>query len=419
MNALYERPQWVKHFNQFGPACGGAEHLIPLEISSLIEAASQVTGLSNFGLSDSGEEEWREDLEALLWSLNNEANLNTLGRLMVRAELLRTLQVRLRLNAFWAAHPDVLTSEVKAPIVIAGAARTGTSILQEVLSEDSQFHLPFTWRCLDPLPLGENRDQEISERINKARCEAEFWVDVQPEIRAQHDFGAELPTECIPFMSVDYCHDYWGMVANMPTWEARRLEKSYFIESYQLHKRLLQTMQYNEPEHKVWLLKSPAHIAFLDVLKGVYPDVRIIHTHRDPVKSIPSTASITSTIRWERSDQVDYKAVGEMVGFGFQFAMENVIDQRIDGRLPETQIVDVHLRELIKDPVLVIQNAYEHFGLEFSADMPAKITGYLQGKPKGKFGVHDYDMDRFGMSHSGLREQFKRYTDYYHIELED
>jgi hypothetical protein len=404
----------VSNFNQFGPACGGAEYLIPLAAEPLLTAASQATGLKDFGTGT-----WREDLDALLWSLNNEANLTTLGRLMVRAELLRTLQVRLRLTNFWASHPEALKAEVRAPIVIAGAARTGTSILQEVMSEDSQFHLPYTWRVLDPLPLGQNRDADIQNRISKARCEAEFWVDVQPEIRAQHDLGASLPTECIPMMAIDYCHDYWGMVAEMPAWDARRMEKSYFIASYQLHKRLLQTMQYNEPDNKVWLLKSPAHIAFLDVMKEVYPDVRIIHTHRDPVKSIPSAASITSTLRWQRSENIDCNALGETVSFGFQFAMENVINQRIDGRLPESQITDLHLKDLIKDPVTAIKAVYAHFDLPFAEDMPEKIIQYLNDKPKGKFGKHDYDISRFGMTANGLREQFKRYTDYYQVVLED
>ncbi len=411
--SLYQRPDWVSHFNQFGPACGDARYLVPLDAEPLIEAARQATGLKDFGEGD-----WREDLDSLLWSMNEEANLTTLGRLMVRAELLRTLQVRLRLVAFWASHPEVLDSPVHAPIVIAGAARTGTSILQEVLSEDDQFHLPYTWRVLDPLPLADDREADVRARMDKARCEAEFWVDVQPELRAQHDFGAELPTECVPLMSIDYCHDYWGMVANMPTWEARRMEKSYFIESYRLHRRLLQTMQYGEPDHKVWLLKSPAHLAFLDVITDVYPDVRFIHTHRDPVKCIPSTASVTSTLRWERTESVDCRALGDTVQMGFRFAMENVIDQRIDGRLPESRIADVHLQDLIEDPVSAIRTVYVHFGLTFSADMPQKIVHYLENKPRGKFGSHDYDMERFGMSADTLREDFRRYTDYYKVALE-
>lgn len=413
MRDLYVRPEWVRNLNQFGPAAGGPERVVPLEVESLLEEAARGTGLSRFG-----EGEWREDLEALITGLNEEAGLNLLGRVMARAELLRTLRVRLRLYAFWDEHPEVLESRVRAPIVIAGAARTGTSILQESLSEDSQFHLPYTWRCLDPLPLASDREADIADRRERARCEAELWVDVQPEIRAQHDFGADLPTECLLFMSLDYRGDYWGMIAHMPTWEERRLEKLYFAQAYEWHKRVLQTMQFGESDEKVWLLKSPAHLAFLDVFKQTYPDARIIHTHRDPVKCIPSTASITSTVRWERSDDVDCRAVGANIVLGFQFALENVLDQRLDGRLPESSIVDVHLQELIRDPAEVVRNIYTHLDVPLPDDMPDKVIHYLRNKPKGKFGKHEYDMSRFGMSPEGLREQFKRYTDHYGVELE-
>lgn len=410
MKNLYERPQWVRHFNQFGPACGSARALVPLHAEELVETAGAATGLDDFG-----SEEWRDDLEALVWSLNHEAKLNTLGRLMTRAELLRTLGVRLRLQALWREHPEILEAKVRAPIFISGAARTGTSILQESLSQDTRFHLPYAWRCLDPLP---STDDAIDDRRRRATCETEFWVDVQPEIRAQHDFGSDLPTECLIFMSIDYRGDYWGMVAHMPTWETRRLEKEYFKEAYAWHERILKTMQFGEPEDRVWLLKSPAHLAFLDVLKATYPDVRIIHTHRDPVKCIPSTASITSTVRWERSDEVDCEGIGNNIRFGFQFAMENVLDQRLDGRLPESQIVDVHLQDLIRDPKSVVRQVYEGLGLELPPDLPESVVRYLREKPKGKFGQHSYDMAQFGMDAAGLREQFARYTEHYGVATE-
>lgn len=405
-----QRPSWVKHFNQLGTAAGSAEQLVPLDGEALIEQACAITGLSDFG-----DFPWRDAYEKLLWSLNHEAKLNTLGRILIRAELLRTLQVRLRLTEFWKETPQALEADIKAPIVIAGAARTGTSILQETLSQDSQFHLPYTWKCLDPLPVHSEADRQ--QRIAKARAEAELWVDIQPEIRSMHDFGAELPTECLIFMSTDYHHDYWAMVADMPTWNSWRMEQGYFLHAYRWHKRILQTMQFGEPE-KTWLLKSPAHLAFLDVLKEVYPDVRIIHTHRDPLKCIPSTASITSTVRWERSDSVNTQAVGQEIAFGFQFAMENVIQQRKDGRLPETQIADIQLRELIDSPVDAIKRIYQHFSLPFSDDMPEKITRYLNNKPKGKFGSHQYALEDFGMTETTLRQNFTPYTTHYNIAPE-
>lgn len=413
MSELIKRPIWLEHFNQFGLAAGGVDRLIPIECEELKHMACEAARLSDFG-----DFPWEEGFQKLVWGLNNEAQLNTMGRVMVRAELLRTLQVRLRLTEFWKNHPEVLESSVNPPIVIAGAARTGTSILQEVLSQDGQFHLPYTWKCLDPLPLQGDKAADKALRIQKAQCESDFWEDVQPELHAMHDFGAELPTECIVFLSSDYCSDYWAMIADMPTWNAWRIENGYFNDTYRWHKRYLQTMQYGEPAGKTWLLKSPAHIAFLDVIKEVYPGVKIIHTHRDPLKCIPSTASITSTVRWERSDAVDAESVGRNIAFGFQFSMENVINQRESGDLPESHIADIQLRDLIAEPVSAIKAIYDHFGLTFADGMEQKVLDYLANKPKGKFGTHTYSLATFGLEESALREQFARYTDYYGIEPE-
>jgi hypothetical protein len=414
MSASLTRPQWVDHFNQFGPACGGAEYLLPLEADELTLAARRATGLDDFGTDP-----WEEGFNKLLWSLNHEANLNTMGRLMVRTELLRTLQVRLRMVELWRNHPEVLEMAVNPPVVIAGAARTGTTILQEVLSLDPQFHLPYTWRCLDPLPLDEPRDEDRARRIAKARCEAEFVEDVQPEIRAMHAYGAELPTECIYFMASDYSSDYWMLVADMPTWDAWRLENEYYHQAYRWHKKCLQTMQYREPQERTWLLKSPAHIAFLDILRATYPGVRIIHTHRDPVKCVPSTASVASTVRWERSDHVNYRGVGEAIAFSFQFSMENVINQRQDGRLQEADIADLFLHDLIADPVQAIRSIYSTLKLDYPDGMDAKVRDYLANKPKGKFGAHEYEMSSFGMDRDSLRTSFARYSEYYNITPEE
>ena len=50
--------------------------------------------------------------------------------------------------------------------------------------------------------------------------------------------------------------------------------------------------------------------------------------------------------------------------------------------------------------------------------MPGKITHYLNNKPKGKFGAHEYNMQDFGLSEVMLDEQYKRYTEYYKIDSE-
>jgi len=412
MSNRLARPDWVSRINLFGPAAGGTENMVALDAEEMKRTAMASTGLSDFG-----DLPWEEGYQRLVASLNHEAQLHTLGRLMIRGELLRSLGMRLRLADLWNRHPEVLDEKIEAPIIIAGPPRTGTSILQEIMSEDDQFHIPYAWRCLYPVPILDDPVQDRAERLRLAQCEQEFWVDIQPELQTMHEMAAHLPTECLAFYSMEFVSDYWGMVADMPAFMQWKLENQAFLATYRWHKRVLQSMQFGEPK-RPWLLKSPAHLAFLDVIFGQYPDARVIHTHRDPLKSIPSTASITSTIRWTRSDNVDFKALAQQMAFGFQFSMERVIDLRAKGEVPADQIADLYFKEFIADPVETIREIYERFELRFSDELAKKIRDYLKVKPKGKHGKHVYDPTLFGLDEKQLREQFRRYSEHYGIPEE-
>ena len=54
-----------------------------------------------------------------------------------------------------------------------------------------------------------------------------------------------------------------------------------------------------------WVLKAPSHLPALKTLFAIYPDARVVLTHRDPLKILPSVASILYSTAYVRSDAVD------------------------------------------------------------------------------------------------------------------
>ena len=74
------------------------------------------------------------------------------------------------------------------------------------------------------------------------------------------------------------------------------------LETMHFHKRRLQYLQSGGVRSKRWLLKSPVHLMRLPELFEVYPDARIIMTHRHPVEVVPSTASLIFSVRSLYSD---------------------------------------------------------------------------------------------------------------------
>jgi hypothetical protein len=255
------------------------------------------------------------------------------------------------------------------------------------------------------------------KRPEIAQTNNEFWADIQPSIKAAHEHRWDLPVECIRFMDSDFGSDWWTMLYGAWDWLRWRSEHPSDA-AYRWHRKILQLLQHGAAPGRRWLLKSPAHLRALDQLLVQYPDLRIIHTHRDPVKSVPSTVSISEILRSSRANSVDVKLLGQLVVNGYSGSLRKVIDERASGAIPAGQIVDVHFQALMADPVETVEGIYAGFGLPFDGGLADAIRDYLRKKPQGHFGTHRYRAEDYGLTDAGIREAFRFYTDHYGIALE-
>jgi len=406
-----ERPTWVKRVNYIGAAAGGAARLISLNADDMLQVAMQTTGLTDFGGTA-----WEEPYRRLLASIEADVQLHTLGRLMTRGDVIRALRNRLLVTDALHREPAILDERVEAPVVIAGQGRSGTSILFELLALDPNNRAPLAWEAASPIapPAGSVGDgitqAQVAEIVN------EFWADVQPEIKAAHEHRWDLPAECIRFLDSDFTSDWWIMLYGAWSYAGWRQEAKPDT-AYDWHQNVIRILQHGQPRRR-WLWKSPAHLGALDKLLARYPDAKIIHTHRDPVKTIPSTVSLSGIFRTSRADNVDLNLLGQMVIVGYAGIVRKVIDERAAGVVPQAQIVDSHFSNLMRDPVAAVHRIYDQLGLAFSAAFADRITTYLREKPRNKFGKHRYAAEDYGLTDAGIREQFRFYTDHYGIELE-
>jgi hypothetical protein len=410
-------PDWVRRVNLFGTSVGGARSLVSLDPTEMLTLARRSTNLTDVGLGDWPL--WEETYRQLLTSIDNESRLHTLGRLMTRAEALRVLQTWLRLQDHWSRNPAVLQEPISSPIFVVGPPRTGTSILLELLALDPQLRAPVAWEALHPLPRfsGEGVD-DVARRREVAECEQEFWGDVHPEFMTMHELASDLPCECVHFLSYDFGGPYWSMLFNTPSFTTWRLEHLETLpDMYRLHRRMLQTFQHGNDTRR-WLLKSPGHLSTLPYLFGEYPDARVIHTHRDPSKFVASLVSLLSVLRFMRSDDIGADQLGPMMMATYQMFLEQVIDQRESGVIPNDQIVDSHFLDLMADPVAQLRGIYERLDLDWPGGHDQAVRGYLDAKPKGKFGEHKYSFADVGLDPDAVREAFVRYRVHYGITEE-
>lgn len=409
MSERYERPAWVRRLIAMGGSVGGtlagARRLIPIEADELTEQASRSLGGGPW--PDFGEPEWRDRFTALV-SVLDAADFHLLGRILIRQELLRALRTRMLLGRRLEDDPEILQEPVRAPVIVTGPARSGTTILFELLGLDPELRAPRAFEALHPVPFeGVGSD---AERIRVAECEQELWADIQPEFAAIHELRSDLPVECVTLTAPSFCGPHWSMVTPGGSAPADPLA------DYGFHRRILQVLQRGH-EPSTWLLKTPAHLALLPLVFATYPDAWIVQTHRDPAKTMPSTVSTTAMVQWMRTNEVDLPALVAGIEAVFAGALNGVGALRQGGSLPD-RFVDVHFQALLKDPVATLRAAYEAMQRDFSSAHAERIRRYLDGKPRGKFGVHRYTAEDWGFDRDELHARMQPYIDHFAVELE-
>jgi hypothetical protein len=410
-----EHPDWVRRLNYFGDSVGDPSRIVGLDGEELLDVARSATGLSDLG--DDDWPGWTETYERQMASIDSESNLHLLGRLLTRSEVLRVLQTWLQLQHTWKSVPEIGTSPVSEPVFVVGPPRTGTTILLELLALDPQLRAPLAYEALYPL----NSSGAAEHRRRLSESEQELWADIHPPFMMMHELSSTLPCECVHFLMYDFSGPYWGMLYDTPSfigWQLEHLETLGRV--YRLHRRMLQTFQHESPDvhQRRWLLKSPFHVSTLPALFDEYPDARVIHTHRDPQKFLPSLVSILSAVRFMRSDSVDVGALAGAMEVTYKMFLEGAIQARQDGLIPDRQIVDSHFTRLMSHPVGTLREIYERLQLEWPEDHDQVIKTYLSNKPKDKHGAHVYSLHDVGLDHESVRRSFEPYVSHYGISGE-
>ncbi len=238
-------------------------------------------------------------MRALVDAING-SDLHVVGRMLTREEPLRGVRTRFLLAEGWRRDPGIAEEVIEAPIVVTGPARSGTTILFELLGLDRGLRTPIATDVLHPAPPPGTTPEEVAAMTE---AEQELWADVQPEFASIHELRSDLPVECITLCSPSFAGSHWPMLlADLGAWVPDLAADLAF------HRAVLQTVQRGR-DPKRWLLKTPGYLTMLDDLLAAYPDACIIQTHRDPAKTMPSTVSTVAMILWLRTDAIDLDAL--------------------------------------------------------------------------------------------------------------
>lgn len=402
--SIHYQPLPLRLFNRVSRALRPIGLLqIDLGRKSLEAAARKATGLDSFGM-----EKCSEQFDVLLRSVEEEANLNPFGRFILRMDLVRILKGRLEAEALWKGHPEILEAPITDPVVIAGLPRTGTTVLHRLLGCDESFQVLHSWESLYPIPTAAAFRARASGAVDPRIVETERGIKamlyLSPQLQQVHPMIAEEPEEELGLLVHSFASMLWEVIRQLPSFSAYIASHDQTF-SYRYMVKQLQTVQwFRGSTGKRWILKSPQHVQDIACLLAVFPDAKVISTHRAPERSVVSTCSLAWCASVRDNDALGPEAIGAEWRQKIEAYARRFLAVRENAK--PSHFVDILYRDIAEDPLRVVDTVYRAIGRELSDSARVAMNRWIAGSRQNWQNKHDYSPGQFGLEAAAIREQY-------------
>ncbi len=372
-----------------------------LHVDALVEHAVESAGTEDFGVDT-----WREGLEILVRSFNDEASLNELGEQVVTDQLLGFLVNRLEVEAWYREHPVIDEERVETALFGLGLPRTGSTALSFLLAADRKRRSLRTWEANQPCPPPTTETENSDPRIHKTQAGLDIVNDMFPDFAGMLPRSATGPQECLLIMALDFrsmLFEGYGTIPSYGEW----LLSCDMVPAYRYHERVLKLLQWRCPPRR-WWLKSPAHMVSIEALYTVYPDARFVMTHRDVAAVLPSLCALKDTLTSPLTTWLDKAALGQREAALWHEALRRTLAFR-DAR-PGGRFFDVSFARLQEAPLDAVAELYEAMGDELDAEALSHMAQWWEENAAQRPSGPPPDAASFGLDEAELRKLF----DFYH-----
>ena len=371
----------------------------------LHDAAAQAVGAADFGPPD-----YRAGLAVLLQSLDFDPRFTAAGRELAWNALVAALAARARAHAAMAAHPGFAATPVTAPVVITGIPRSGTTALHRLLAVDPRFQGLQTWLLDAPMPRPPRGEWDAHPQFRRSVEEIAARHALAPDKAAAHQSAAEGLEEDCMILRQSFTSNIWNCMG----WSAPSYDCWWQTQdeaaAYRHLAVCIRLIGSTDPQRR-WLLKNPGHVHHLDQLFGVFPDAKVIQTHRDPAVAVPSLCSLLMKLHPVMEEgRADLRAtlMGTRETEKWAAGVRATAAVRAGGR--EGQVLDIVHGDFHRDPMAVVERIYAFIGMDLPDDLRPHFAARIAAKPELQHGTHRYTLAEFGLTADGVREVFGDYT---------
>jgi len=373
-----------------------------------------------------GEKEDIVDMRQLLISycqgIDQNPYLSSTGRFLIKRIGLDAIKNRKKILRFYEENKYFIDSNGKfnAPLIIAGSPRSGTTLLQRLLSEDPYSRSPYTFELEIPLPPMTSETNPMKDsRIKKSNAAIKTLSQLAPgfmeKFAESHLWSATEMEE-----SIDYTLAHNGITQmNCPLAGLNHIRDVLKVEdkrSLFLYERLFFTiLDAYRPAKSHWVIKSTEYARYFPLIFEEYKDAKVVLTHRNPLITLPSLCRLWESwcIAFDRDGSFDKHQFGQIIKIIHKKYLKVPLKYRKSHPENEDQIFDCIYSDFFSDPVSMVKRIYQKYDLKYTKEFEERMIVYLENNKQGKYGRHKYSLEEYGFDAVNLYAEYQEYMDHY------
>jgi len=352
--------------------------------------------------------------------------LSPAGRLLLKLFTMGLMRNRRRVLEHYHQHRDYVERRGKiiAPLIITGLPRSGTTLLQRLISEDPQTRSPYTFELEAPLPPMANQADPLNDpRIRTSASSLKMLKRLAPgfveKLNQSHYWSATEMEESLIYM---LAHSGIPMM-NAATAGHSFIDQFLTIDDkrtvFRYERLFFSILEAYRPCVSHWTFKAPNYAPCFPLIFDTYPDARVVLTHRNPLVTLPSYCRLMESwcLPFDQDGAFDKHSFGQISKRFIDLSLKAPLAYRKENQDKESQIFDCMYSELFADPIGTVKNVYKKFNLSYTNEFEQRMIAYLQKNRQGKYGRHQYSLAEYGFQSELVYDSYREYMEFYGFQI--
>ena len=285
--------------------------------------------------------------------------------------------------------PGLRRTEVRAPVFVIGHARSGTTLMHRLMSEDRESFSVFKyWELFAPSLL-----QKKIVHWLAALDRSFFGGALERRVRASeqrkfgatqhiHRMGYTIPEED-DFLFMHSCASGGWIVAlpyigELDFYHVDRRPAKSRARLMNYYRECVRRQIYLNGGNRIHLSKNPLFCGRVESLIETFPDARFVLLYRNPYETIPSLLKLMK-VSWKMRHFDEERIRNSLAVLASMSCHNYTWPLEVLARHPATRFSVVDYRALVSAPEETVRQVYSDIGLEPGAAFAARLA-LEQGK---------------------------------------